>query len=390
MNLHEKFTTFVQNAKVAGFDVEKIYTLEEWQPIADGFKGRTINAWKSSPNGQPSIKNCVEGHLLRYIAKGKTTQSEAERILNAVFPDTAIPPKLEDEGWDGYIPEVANTFVETGRNWRLIDKIVKERRFFPVYIYGISGLGKTMQVEQACAKHSRPFFRVQVTKDSTSEDLVGSYSLINGNTVWVDGPILKAYRSGGILLLDEIDLNPSLMILQGVLENKPLYVFQTGELVKPAPGFQVFATGNTKGDGSSFEYVGTMTLNKAFLERFDWIIEQKIPSIKVERKIVDKWLQVNDIVLESSILEALFKFIDIVWKSWQNGDATIFLSTRRIQSIIKGYMVCESIEDAISLALAHYPEEESKALVNVWRAISDGKTVSGVEASKDADEADNV
>jgi cobaltochelatase CobS len=209
--------------------------------------------------------------------------------------------------------------------------------------------------------------------------LVGSYSLIDGNTVWVDGPILKAYRSGGILLLDEIDLNPSLMVLQGVLENKPLYVFQTGEVVRPEAGFQVFATGNTKGDGSSFEYVGTTSLNKAFLERFDWIIEQKVPSIKVERKIIDKWLKVSNINMESGLLDTLFKFIEIVWKSWQSGDAGIFLSTRRIQSIIKGYMVCESMEDAIAMALAHYPEEESKALVNVWKAIVPSGNAPAVE-----------
>lgn len=378
MNLKAKFAGFVVDARNAGIDVDRTYSYEEWKEATEGMRGRTINAWRSAKDPTPSVANCIDGHLIRYVRRGKVTQEEAEKIFQAVVPQ-AMPPKLEDDNYSGYVPDVADVFVETGRNWRLIDKIVDEKRFFPVYIYGISGLGKTMQIEQACAKHKRPFFRVQVTKDSTSEDLVGSYSLIDGNTVWVDGPILKAYRSGGILLLDEIDLNPSLMVLQGVLENKPLYVFQTGELVKPEAGFQVFATGNTKGDGSSFEYVGTTSLNKAFLERFDWIIEQKVPSIKVERKIVDKWLKVSNINMESDLLDTLFKFIEIVWKSWQSGDAGIFLSTRRIQSIIKGYMICESMEDAIAMALAHYPEEESKALVNVWKAIVPSTNASAVE-----------
>jgi midasin (ATPase involved in ribosome maturation) len=210
--------------------------------------------------------------------------------------------------------------------------------------------------------------------------LVGSYSLINGNTVWVDGPILKAYRSGGILLLDEIDLNPTLMVLQGVLENKPLYVFQTGELVRPKKGFQVFATGNTKGDGSNFEYVGTTTLNKAFLERFDWIVEQKVPTIKAERRIIERWLKVSSIKMDEDLLNTFFKFVDIVWKSWQSGDASIFLSTRRIQSIIKGWTICESMSDAIELALAHYSDEEAKALVNVWKAIDDRNAPAGQDA----------
>lgn len=365
----QKFSDFTKTMEgiVDGFETS--YSVEEWNHKIEGVRTYLAKAWKWSKEGTPSVANCIEGQCLHYISRGKMTEQEMDAALAAVR-STPVPPKLEDEDYSAYIPEASNCFVEAGRNWRFIDQIVKEGRFFPVYIYGISGLGKTMQIEQACAKHRRPFFRAQITKDTTSEELVGSYSLINGNTVWVDGPILKAYRSGGILLLDEIDLNPSLMVLQGVLESKPLYVFQTGELVRPAKGFQVFATGNTKGDGSSFEYVGTTSLNKAFLERFDWIIEQKIPSIAAERKIICKWLSVNSIEIPESTLDCLFKFIEIVWKSFQLGDSAIFLSSRRIQSIIKGWTICGRFEDAIAMALAHYPDEESKALVNVWKAVA--------------------
>ena len=369
MNCSKKFAKFVSEMSCL-VDPDSQYTVEDWAEKTEGVKGRLVNAWKWTKERVPSIRGCLEGQCLRYIARGMMTEDEMDAVLAAAIPQKT-PPKLEDEsGYAAYVPEVSDCFVEAGRNWRFIEQIVREERFFPMYVYGISGLGKTMQIEQACAKHRRPFFRAQITKDTTSEELVGSYSLINGNTVWVDGPILKAYRSGGILLLDEIDLNPSLMVLQGVLESKPLYVFQTGELVRPAKGFQVFATGNTKGDGSSFEYVGTTSLNKAFLERFDWIIEQKIPSVAAERKIIEKWLGVSDIEVPSASLDTLFKFIDIVWKSFQAGDSAIFLSTRRIQSIIKGWTLCGRFEDAIAMALAHYPEEESKALVNVWRAVA--------------------
>ena len=365
----KKFSDFAKTMEgiVDGFETS--YSVEEWNHKIEGVRTYLAKAWKWSKEGTPSVANCIEGQCLHYISRGKMTEQEMDAALAAVR-STPMPPKLEDDDYAAYIPEASNCFVEAGRNWRFIDQIVKEGRFFPMYIYGISGLGKTMQIEQACAKHRRPFFRAQITKDTTSEELVGSYSLINGNTVWVDGPILKAYRSGGILLLDEIDLNPSLMVLQGVLESKPLYVFQTGELVRPAKGFQVFATGNTKGDGSSFEYVGTTSLNKAFLERFDWIVEQKIPSIAAERKIVGKWLKVNSIDVPESSLDCLFKFIEIVWRSFQSGDSAIFLSSRRIQSIIKGWTICGRFEDAIAMALAHYPDEESKALVNVWKAVA--------------------
>ena len=304
----KKFAEFVKTMSALVDSPEASYSVEEWNRRVEGVRTYLVKAWKWSKEGTPSVANCVEGQCLRYIARGKMTDSEMDAAL-ADIRSTPVPPKLEEESYAEYIPESSDCFVETGRNWRFIDQIVKEERFFPMYVYGISGLGKTMQIEQACAKHKRPFFRAQITKDTTSEELVGSYSLINGNTVWVDGPILKAYRSGGILLLDEIDLNPSLMVLQGVLENKPIYVFQTGELVRPKKGFQVFATGNTKGDGSSFEYVGTTSLNKAFLERFDWIIEQKIPSIAAEKKIISKWLSVNSIEVPESSLDCLFKFI---------------------------------------------------------------------------------
>ena len=154
---------------------------------------------------------------------------------------------------------------------------------------------------------------------------------------------------------------------------------QTGELVHPAAGFQIFATGNTKGDGSSFEYVGTTSLNKAFLERFDWIVEQKIPSIAVERKIVEKWLSVNSLKVPSDTLDTLFKFVDIVWKSFKAGDSSIFLSTRRIQVVIKGWTLCGRFSDAIAMALAHYPEDEAKALVNVWQAVCPEEKAAEIE-----------
>ena len=378
MDFQKKFSDFVETAKGVIADPCREYSVEEWATATEGFKTRLVNAWRWAENPVPSVRACVEGQCLRYIERGKMEQKEMDAVMEQ-FGATPLPPKMEQEDYAAYIPCRADAFIEAGRNWRWINQIVESKRFFPMYVYGISGLGKTMQIEQACAKHRRPFFRAQITKDTTSEELVGSYSLINGNTVWVDGPILKAYRSGGVLLLDEIDLNPSLMVLQGVLENKPLYVFQTGELVHPAAGFQIFATGNTKGDGSSFEYVGTTSLNKAFLERFDWIVEQKIPSIAVERKIVEKWLSVNSLKVPSDTLDTLFKFVDIVWKSFKAGDSSIFLSTRRIQAVIKGWTLCGRFSDAIAMALAHYPEDEAKALVNVWQAVCPEEKAAEIE-----------
>ena len=278
--------------------------------------------------------------------------------------------RIIETDYTKYIPSQNKAFYSYGTNFKLIDSIIKSSMFFPVYIWGVSGVGKTLQIEQACANHKKPFFRCQITKDTCNEDLIGSYSLINGDTVWIDGPVLKAYKSGGILLLDEIDLNSSLMILQVVLENKPVYVQQTGELVYPSEGFNVFATGNTKGDGSDSRYVGTSVLNDAFLERFVTIVEQKIPTIAQEKQIILKYMQNENITLEESVFENFLKWIDMVRTSYSQDDIEIYLSSRRIQYILKIYKLSGNFSKSLELALSRYSDEQADALIKTWRAIN--------------------
>ena len=267
-----------------------------------------------------------------------------------------------------YIPKKDPLFISYGTNAKLIDEIVNQMMFFPVYIYGVSGIGKTFQIEQACAKFKRPMFRCQINKDMCNEDLIGSYSLIDGNTVWIDGPVLRAYRSGGVLVLDEIDLNPGLMVLQVVLENKPLYVPQTGELVHPTKGFTVFATGNTKGDGGDPKYIGTSVLNDAFLERFVTITEQTIPAIKVEEKIIRNYMRIEGINLDEPIIQNYLKFIDTVRQSYMNNAIDVYLSSRRIQYILKIYKLSGNFDKSIEMALRRYSNEERDALIKAYKA----------------------
>ena len=260
-------------------------------------------------------------------------------------------------------------FVSHGTNYKLIDGIVNSNDFFPMYVYGVSGLGKTLQIEQACAIHKKPFFRVQITKDTTNEDLIGCYSLVDGNTVWMDGPVLMAYRSGGVLLLDEIDLNSSLMILQVVLENKAIYVTQTGELVYPKKGFNVFATGNSKGDGSDSRFVGTTVLNDAFLERFVTIIEQKIPTRAVEEKIVKRYIELEKIEIDSSVLEDFMKWIDYVREAYKAENASVYISSRRIQYILKVFKLTKNFTKSMEVALSRYTDEDKESFMMMWKAI---------------------
>lgn len=274
-----------------------------------------------------------------------------------------------EETYTQYIPLVNKNFIPFGSNYKLIDSIISSNDFCPIYVHGLSGVGKTMQIEQAAAKYRRPFFRAQITRESTNEDLIGSYALKDGETVWKDGPVLKAYRSGGILLLDEIDLNPGLMMLQVVLENKPIYVSQTGELVYPKAGFNVFATGNTKGDGSDSRFVGTSVMNDAFLERFVTIIEQKIPTIANEKKIIKTYLANEKIEFSEELLNNFLKWIDMVRGSYENGYTDVYISSRRVQYILKMFKITGDFDKSMGFALARYSDEQVDAFVKVWKAI---------------------
>lgn len=297
-----------------------------------------------------------------------------ERKEDVTLNDTIskVVKEVVNNTYDVYIPKKNDYFIPHGTNYKLIDAVVKNKDFFPMYIYGVSGLGKTFQIEQSCAIHKRPFFRCQITKDTTNEDLIGCYSLIDGNTVWMDGPVLMAYRSGGILLLDEIDLNSSLMILQVVLENKPIYITQTGELVYPSKGFNVFATGNSKGDGSDSRFVGTTVLNDAFLERFVTIIEQKIPTKSVEEKIVKKFLELEGINLSSSLYEEFIKWVEFVRESYKNESTDVYISTRRIQYILKVFKLTDNFTKSMEVALSRYSDEEKDGFMKMWKAIHKG------------------
>lgn len=279
-----------------------------------------------------------------------------------------------------YIPGVDPDFVPYGQNYDIIKKIVESNEFFPCYIYGVSGVGKTSSIEHVCSILKRPFFRVQITQETMDEDLIGSMKLINGDTVWQDGPIIKAYRCGGVVVLDECDLNSSLMILQPILERKPFYIKQTGELVNPNHGFTVFATGNTKGDGNDPRYIGTTTLNEAFLERFAITLEQKFMPISTETKIAKQFCRNNNINVNSVLIKELMKMVDITRQTYMNnGGEGVYISTRRIQFILKAYKITSDINTALDMTLARYNENEREALKMIWKSVHVENSVSDSE-----------
>ena len=294
--------------------------------------------------------------------------------------DTPEPVQAKAESFDEYIPHENKDFLPIGDNYSFIEKVIASREFFPTYIWGISGVGKTSSIEYACAKEKRPFFRAQITSETVDDDLIGSLKLVNGSTEWQDGPVLKAYRSGGVLVLDEVDLNSSLMVLQGVLECKPFYVKQTAELVYPQPGFQVFATGNSKGDGSAINFVGTSILNEAFLERFAVTIQQDLLPIAVEKKIAKTYCSNHHINVPSDIFSEVFKLVSLTRERLvDNGYSGMYLSTRRIHFIFKAYSIVGDINTAIRMTTSRYAETEREALSMLWKSIHADEPAENIE-----------
>lgn len=295
--------------------------------------------------------------------------SIALAAVNTCDSNNAVNDKINSE-YDIYIPTINKDFVPYGKNYDLIKSIVNSNEFFPCYIYGISGVGKTSSIEHACAIAKRPFFRVQITPETIDEDLIGSMKLLNGDTVWSDGPIISAYRCGGVVVLDECDLNSSLMILQPILEKKPFYIKQTGELVYPADGFTVFATGNTKGDGSDPRFIGTTTLNDAFLERFAVTVEQSFLPINVEKKSAKLFCKNNNIEIGDAAIDELMKWVDSIRKTYiNNNNKGVYISTRRINFVLKTFKIINDINGAVELATARYSDNEREALMMMWKSV---------------------
>lgn len=292
-------------------------------------------------------------------------KNETIELINEV-PHQMKTASISDDVKE-YIPFRDKNYVGTGDNYKIVQTIIKGNMFYPTYIFGIPGLGKTTMIEQVCAELRKPFIRAQITRETIDEDLIGSMQLKDGNTIWADGPVLKAYRYGAVLLLDEVDLNPNLMILQGILEGKPFYIKQTGEVVNPKEGFTVFATGNSKGLGET-DYIGTMSLNEAQRDRYALYLEQDIMSITTEKKIAEKYITNEHLSIDENVKNSIFNWIEIVRNSYKEGKVDQYVSTRRIKFLFKTIHLLKKPQKAIEYVLSSYNEESKLALIMLWKA----------------------
>jgi len=280
----------------------------------------------------------------------------------------------------GSIPMSDPDYVPFGQ-YRDIETIIKSKIFYPVLITGHSGNGKTLSVMQACAKLNRAMIRINCTKKTDEESLIGSKTLVDGNVIVVEGPFLTAMRSGSIVLLDEFSASDpnAILMLQGIMEGKPYYFTATGEYVYPAKGFNVFLTDNTKGQGSEDgRYVGTNILNEAFLERIGMTIEQEYPSATVEKKIMLRRMETKGCVNEK-FAETLIKWSEAIRRTFADGGIDTMITTRRLGHIVDNYAIFNDTNKAIVDCTARFDEMTKQAFRTLWEKISEESKAAPVE-----------
>ena len=267
------------------------------------------------------------------------------------------------------IPAEDNNFVPFG-NFRDVKKIIKSGIFYPMFITGLSGNGKTFSVEQACAQLGRELIRVNITIETDEDDLIGGFRLVDGNTVWHNGPVLEALERGAVLLLDEIDLaSNKILCLQSVLEGKGIFLKKIGRYVTPASGFTVVATANTKGKGSEDgRFVGTNVLNEAFLERFPLTFEQEYPTPSVENKMLHNYCKELN-CCEESFINSLVSWADIIRKTFAEGGVDEVISTRRLVHIIRAFAIFGDRLKAIKVCLNRFDDETKQSFIELYDKI---------------------
>ena len=334
--------------------------------------------------GQYRVPNPTISLQAQVIAMPKQVEKSSSRIQNVVT----------DLDETNLVPAQYKNYVPFG-NYEDVLSIVMSNRFFPVFISGHSGNGKTMSIEQACAKAKRKFVCVSMTPETDESDLLGNYVLIDGNMEWRDGPVTTAARQGAVLCIDEIDYGAqNLSSLQRVLEGKPFMLKKKGELITPAPGFTVFATANTKGKGSDDgRYMFTNILNEAFLERFLNTYEQDWPTARIEQKIIKKELTSLGRP-DDEFAEKLVTWAEVIRKTFEQGGCDEVISTRRLVHIAKTYSVFGDRMKAITLCLNRFDEDTKMSFSDLYTKVDAGANTESImaqtqEPEVEVDDRDN-
>ena len=325
------------------------------------FTAADVRAW-CAMNG--SNYQTVTNKLSDYkVGRGKwnlEVTKETVEDLETSYTAPAAMPAVEQN----LIPQKDDSFVKFG-NFADIKKIIQSGIFYPTFITGLSGNGKTFSVEQACAQLGRELIRVNITIETDEDDLIGGFRLIDGNTVWHNGPVIEALERGAVLLLDELDLaSNKILCLQSILEGKGVFLKKIGRWVSPRSGFNVIATANTKGKGSDDgRFIGTNVLNEAFLERFPVTFEQDYPTAAIETKILSK------LCTDDTFCKRLADWADIIRKTFKDGGIDEVISTRRLVHIMRAFAIWGDRMKAIKVCVNRFDDETKQSFIELYDKI---------------------
>ena len=302
------------------------------------------------------------------VGRGKwnlEVTTKAVENIEKSFSAPAVEPTVQQN----LVPNQDDSFVKFGP-FNDVKAILKSKQFYPTFITGLSGNGKTFGVEQACAQLKRELIRVNITIETDEDDLIGGFRLVNGETVWHNGPVIEALERGAILLLDEIDLaSNKVLCLQPILEGKGIFLKKIGRFVSPAKGFNVIATANTKGKGSDDgRFIGTNVLNEAFLERFPVTFEQDYPSPVVEKRILGG-IAANLGITDTDFIARLVDWGDIIRKTFYDGGIDEIISTRRLVHIVRAYSIFNDKMKSIQVCVNRFDDETKQAFLELYDKV---------------------
>ena len=328
------------------------------------------------------------------MATTSKSSGESEKVLTTKAPETETKSEaayVVSSLTGDIVPKKDPVFVSFG-NYPDVKSIIKSKMFYPVFITGLSGNGKTMGVTQACAENKRELIRVNITIETDEDDLLGGYRLKDGQTVWQNGPVIEAMERGAVLLLDEIDLaSNKIMCLQPILEGSGVFVKKINRFVKPAHGFNVVATANTKGQGSDDgKFIGTNVLNEAFLERFPITFEQSYPKPSVEEKILVQTLAKSG-KKDQDFCKKLVTWADVIRKTYFDGGVDEIISTRRLVHIIQAYAIFNKKMKAVEVCTNRFDDDTKNSFIELYTKVDAGASAEQIaEQQRQADLNDQM
>ena len=370
MNLTEKQNQFVSLAqKEYGSDTitrQQVVALEKKYNLSGN--GWLVNN-KQFKLSRGVYKLPVDGivnpakHVKQKVSKVEKPETVSKKIA------------VQNSSADNLVPSKEDTFVPFG-NFKDIKNIIKSGIFYPTFITGLSGNGKTLNIVQSCAELKRELIRVNITIETDEDDLLGGFRLQDGETVWHDGPVVDAMKRGAVLLLDEIDLaSNKIMCLQPVLEGSGIFLKKIGQFIEPKDGFNIIATANTKGKGSDDgRFIGTNILNEAFLERFPVTFEQEYPSAKIEQKILDNVMSHYGLK-DSEYTGNLVKWADVIRRTFYDGGIDEIIATRRLVHIINAYAIFKNKLKAVEVCINRFDNDTKNSFLDLYTKVDSGVSI---------------